>query len=411
MNRVVRAGVALGLAALALPALADDETRPYLYSGAQYTFRDDARNSSSGIGYTFGGGAALNQFWGFEIGGFSDQFDSAPGRPLEWTTYGIELGAQFFYTRDPAGMPFVELLAGGIRNDLEAPGIDRSIDPMAAAGIGFIKMFGIGTTSDLGLRADLRYRWTRASDIPGTDDFGEPQVRVGLVVALGPKPGAAAMVAGADADKDGVGDETDLCPGTPAGTAVNSRGCPIGGDSDGDGVADDVDRCPGTSAGATVDKSGCPTGVQPGGPAGDKPSSAKAGSKPVDTPAAGAEGESTANGRKFDDVHFEFDRSNVGAAGASLLDGAASTIGGLVRNNAKVKVELSGHTDWVGTEAYNQALSERRANAVKEYLVRKGIDARRIRTSAYGETRPIATNETPEGRAQNRRTEVRTTGE
>jgi OOP family OmpA-OmpF porin len=73
-------------------------------------------------------------------------------------------------------------------------------------------------------------------------------------------------------------------------------------------------------------------------------------------------------------------------------------------------VDVSGHTDWIGTDAYNQALSERRANTVKDYLVQKGVDASHIRTFAYGESQPVAPNTTPEGRALNRRAEIRTTG-
>jgi OOP family OmpA-OmpF porin len=86
-------------------------------------------------------------------------------------------------------------------------------------------------------------------------------------------------------------------------------------------------------------------------------------------------------------------------------------INGLTEKYPAIKVDISGHTDAVGSEGYNQGLSERRANVVKQYLLRKGVDAGRVSTYAYGESKPVATNDTDEGRAQNRRSELRTRGE
>jgi OmpA-OmpF porin, OOP family len=76
-----------------------------------------------------------------------------------------------------------------------------------------------------------------------------------------------------------------------------------------------------------------------------------------------------------------------------------------------IAVIAEGHTDAVGTDAYNQRLSERRAAAVKDYLVKGGISASRIETAGFGESRPVASNETAEGRAQNRRVELKIKGE
>ena len=115
--------------------------------------------------------------------------------------------------------------------------------------------------------------------------------------------------------------------------------------------------------------------------------------------------------RRFEDIHFAFDKYDLTEFAKASLDGDASTINDLSGKYPSLKVDVSGHTDWIGTDAYNQALSERRAGAVKDYLVRKGVDAGRIRTYAYGESQPVAPNTTPEGRALNRRAEIRTTGE
>src|SRR5450759_13395 len=99
---------------------------------------------------------------------------------------------------------------------------------------------------------------------------------------------------------------------------------------------------------------------------------------------------------------FDFDKSVVKPDGKKDLDQAAAKMSG-------VDVEMviaTGHTDSIGTEAYNQKLSERRANAVKAYLVSKGVPASKITTLGKGETQPVATNKTKEGRAKNRRVDV-----
>jgi len=96
---------------------------------------------------------------------------------------------------------------------------------------------------------------------------------------------------------------------------------------------------------------------------------------------------------------FEFDKSSLTAGAKDTLQRVVTTL----KNFPDAKIEIQGHTDWIGTETYNQALSERRANSVRDYLVSQGIAWSRITTIGYGETRPIATNDTAEGRAENRR--------
>ncbi|MFO7659360.1 MAG: OmpA family protein [Candidatus Cloacimonadaceae bacterium] len=100
-------------------------------------------------------------------------------------------------------------------------------------------------------------------------------------------------------------------------------------------------------------------------------------------------------------VNFEFDKYSLTTTARGILDENVVTL----KNYPNIRIELQGHTDYIGTEAYNQNLSQQRADAVKSYLVRGGIDAARINTSAWGESKPIADNETDEGRFQNRRVE------
>jgi OOP family OmpA-OmpF porin len=101
-------------------------------------------------------------------------------------------------------------------------------------------------------------------------------------------------------------------------------------------------------------------------------------------------------------VNFDFDKSNIRPDAAVILDEAVRILG----TGGGSAVSIEGHTDWIGTDAYNQGLSERRANAVMNYLVDHGVDASRLSTTGYGESRPIASNQTREGRALNRRVEL-----
>jgi len=105
----------------------------------------------------------------------------------------------------------------------------------------------------------------------------------------------------------------------------------------------------------------------------------------------------------LDDVLFDFDKSNVKPEAAAILDRLVA----FMNENKDKKASLSGHTDSIGTEAYNQALSERRVNSVKDYVVKKGVDSSRVSGQGFGESKPIADNKTKEGRAKNRRVEIK----
>ena len=101
-------------------------------------------------------------------------------------------------------------------------------------------------------------------------------------------------------------------------------------------------------------------------------------------------------------VHFDFDKSNIRPDAVPVLDEAVR----ILKEQGSVNVVVEGHTDGIGTEAYNLKLSRRRADAVRKYLVSHGIADRRIKTEGYGKSRPVASNDTEDGRAQNRRVEL-----
>jgi outer membrane protein OmpA-like peptidoglycan-associated protein len=100
--------------------------------------------------------------------------------------------------------------------------------------------------------------------------------------------------------------------------------------------------------------------------------------------------------------HFDFDRSALKPKGRMLLDEAIA----IMKENPGLRVMAEGHTDWMGTDGYNQKLGERRDGTVRDYLVAGGIDPNRIDVESFGESRPVATNETDAGRADNRRVEL-----
>jgi OOP family OmpA-OmpF porin len=108
-------------------------------------------------------------------------------------------------------------------------------------------------------------------------------------------------------------------------------------------------------------------------------------------------------------INFDFNKSNIKREFEPVLDEAAR----ILQENPAVRVSVEGHTDSIGSEAYNQRLSERRANAVKRYLVAHGVAADRLEAVGKGESQPVAPNRTPdgkdnpEGRAMNRRVELK----
>jgi len=180
-----------------------------------------------------------------------------------------------------------------------------------------------------------------------------------------------------DADGDGVADGIDACPDTPKGCPVDARGCPL--DSDGDGVIDCRDKCADTPRGTKVDADGCPEKVAP--------------------PPVFPEGKKEL---VLQGVFFDTDKWDINDASKAVLDQVAESL----KANPDTKVEVGGHTDSSGPDKHNMDLSEKRAHAVRDYLVSQGVAESQLTWKGYGETKPVADNKTKEGRAQNRRTEL-----
>ncbi|MBZ5637728.1 MAG: OmpA family protein [Acidobacteriia bacterium] len=184
-----------------------------------------------------------------------------------------------------------------------------------------------------------------------------------------------------DSDGDGVPDYLDKCPDTPRSVKVDRTGCPL--DSDGDGVPDNVDKCPDTPRGVQVDASGCPL-------------------PPPPTHTTQPIFEEGKRSLVLEGVNFEYNSAKLTAASEAVLDKVAASL----VDWKEVNVEVDGHTDGRGGDAYNLKLSQARAEAVRDFLVSKGVAASRLAAKGFGKTRPIADNKTDAGRAKNRRVEL-----
>jgi outer membrane protein OmpA-like peptidoglycan-associated protein len=237
-----------------------------------------------------------------------------------------------------------------------------------------------------------------------------------------------------DTDEDGVPDYLDKCPNTPAEAKelVNSDGCPI--DTDKDGVADFLDKCPNTPENIQVDSIGCPVDTDEDGVADylDKCPDTVKGAKgfvdsdgcPLDTDndvipdlvddCPTIPGVIENNGcpeikqtvkqtfeRALQGIQFETGKATIISSSYPLLNQIAD----IMIENKDYFLTISGHTDNVGNADANMKLSEDRANAVKDYLVKGGVQADRITAKGFGDTKPVASNNTAAGRAKNRRVE------
>ena len=203
-----------------------------------------------------------------------------------------------------------------------------------------------------------------------------------------------------DTDGDGVPDYMDQCPGTPQGVAVDERGCPF--DTDGDGVPDYLDQCPDTPQGVAVDGNGCPFDTDGDGIPDymDKcpniPGTVANNGCPELTEKDKAIFEKALYG-----IQFATGKATITKASYPILDAIVM----IMKENSTYFLTINGHTDNVGKPASNQTLSEKRAAAVKDYLVKKGIGADRMKTQGFGDTKPLVPNTNAANKAKNRRVE------
>lgn len=181
-----------------------------------------------------------------------------------------------------------------------------------------------------------------------------------------------------DSDSDGVPDGLDQCPDSPRGCSVDARGCPL--DQDRDGVCDALDRCPNTPSGAKVDSDGCSAGVL------------ESRSQLLET------GRLTTQSIRFETGSAEL--TNASRDSLRIIGGALSLM-------TDLRIEVGGHCDSRGEAGTNQALSEARARAVVAFLIEQfpALAGDRLVAKGFGQSKPVAANDTPANMARNRRVE------
>ncbi len=372
--------IALALVGGSAAASAQDFGNWYIAPRIGADIPDSSRTTDTSVWGGIGAGVWVNPHLAvdFEYTTNNASFKNSSFRSgHEWESVGLGVSARWFFGDEGSQWrPYIMAGVGALRHAaysgflLRANGYNENgWDPMATVGAGI----QYNMSDRLALRGEIAARYdhdnntenniaeTLGYNIRRQSGFTDGIVSVGLVYSFGHAAAEMAPAAAVtpppaadchtmDSDHDGVNDCDDKCPDTPAGTVVGPDGCPQK---------------------VVIDLRG---------------------------------------------VNFKFDRPKTGehnidptlqvptADSVAILDQAVDAL----KRYPDMKVELDGHTDSVGTDAYNQKLSERRAQIVADYLTSHGIDSSRITAvKGFGETQPIDTNATKEGRARNRRTELK----
>lgn len=410
---IKRAGIALIAFAFAVPAFAGDgEGQVYLTPSWILVDDDKDRNVEDSNGIEIAVGYAYTDRWNVEAFANSTNYSALGGANAQ---DHIELGLNGLavFNRDSLVSPY--LLAGfsNLNKEFAGGNDDNLLNGSIGAGL------FLSTNDRFAFRLQYRHR----AELGGTE-FSDNIYSIGLQFAFGdpkskiidtdgdgvadmadrcPNTPAGTMVDSTgceiDSDGDGVADSKDECPSTPRGDRVDSKGCSIVLDGDNDGVADGVDQCPRSPAGVTVDARGCEVDTD-GDSVVDSQDRCPNTTKGVRVDVRGCEIKGVIELRG---VNFESNSDVLLSTAAERLDRAAATL----RKNDDLVVEVAGHTDSDGAAAYNESLSERRARAVRNYLVNAGVNGANLSTKGYGEANPIADNGSAQGKADNRRVELR----
>ncbi|GGE61734.1 porin [Streptosporangium jomthongense] len=365
MRPIAMAAIASTLAA---PALAERKETVYINPFAAFQLFDDKRDlSETG---TFGVGLEYRFAPNWAVEALYSRAD-ADRKYVDGSSEFEELrldATYYFAPQDKAWNPYVSVGAGhadfGVGDTISYNTAGTGHDETRVnVGTGF----RYNVTDSLALRGDLR-------EFHGIDESTfDTQVSLGISFAFNRTVGTSAPAprSPVDTDGDGVPDARDACPDTPRGAEVDSRGCEL--DSDNDGVVDSQDLCPNTTAGAVVDETGC-EGV----------------TETIETFTI--------------EVQFPTNSSVI----SNAYDDEIRRVADFLSENPETIVEIAGHSDSTGDAGYNQSLSQRRAEAVADRLTGPlGVDPEKVSARGYGESQPVASNDTAAGRAQNRRVEAR----
>jgi len=335
----------------------------YVYFGGFYMRADKERipanQSNDSFGYQAGIGTRLTKNLWVEGQFFGDTVETGSGTQTDYYQTGLGVDLQYALGQRSEFTPYIAVGAGGVFNDI-AGGANDKISPYANVGLGFTKSI-LGLEA-LRLRGELRAVYDHYDN--GTNEgFIDYRAAVGLEMALGNKQ-PEVVVKEVPVEKVVVKEvpvERVVVKEVPA--------APVSLDDDGDGVINERDKCPNTPRGARVDGNGCV----------------------VEQPLV------------MRDITFEFNSARLTANAQRLMENVVA----FLRNDPTARIAISGHTDSIGSDSYNLKLSRERANEVRDYLVGYGISADRLQAAGYGESRPVASNDTDSGRELNRRVEFK----
>jgi len=349
MNWKIRTAAALVLGTAVTTAAAEQRVGDwYLVPQGGYTWLDNDRGAKDDTFLGLAIGKHLNEAWSMELGVTDGNFDLPGDAELDLTSYSLDVLRVF--ARNSRVSPYITGGVGALYSKTDGQG--SNTDFLAQAGLGLTIQLAQKQDGTLrfSLRPEVKARWALPRHNDPQDKFLDYSAGLGFQFAFGPAPAPAPVAEPAPAP----------APPPPPPPAPK--------DSDGDGVLDPQDRCPDTPRGVAVDEHGCPR-----------------------------RGSVTLHG-----VTFEFDSATLTADSRPALVAVAAD----VKRYPNLKLELQGHTDSVGNDAYNLRLSEQRAQSVREFLIGEGVSPQQLSARGYGETRPAADNTTEEGRAANRRVDM-----
>jgi OmpA-OmpF porin, OOP family len=351
----------------------NDAGMTYLAPMIQGLWLDDLHVADDDFGAQLAFGRVLSPRWNLELSLSQSEHDGVAGNDLTLQHAGLSVLRVF--SPESRASPFLIVGAGTLREDPDAG--ERENLFAVDYGLGFLADLTRGDTRKVQLRGELKGRRALSDRNDSGDETVEYIAGIGIQFMWGGQPAPvepapveepAEPPPPPDADGDGVNDDADKCPDTQAGAKVDASGCEVDEDADDDGVADPADRCAATPAGTRVDANGCPI------------------TKEI----------------RLERVFFDTGLATLRPESAETLDYAVRTLNA----NPGLDIEVGGHTDNRGPDALNLDLSERRAQAVLDYLRDRGVK-NQMSAKGYGESEPIADNATAEGRQENRRVVLR----
>lgn len=331
------------------------ESDGYIATSAYYLFADEDRNvGNTNLGIQLNPGMRLHENWWIEGHLFGANLDKGSQQPTDFYHYGLGGDIVYAFGNRDELTPYVLAGIGANYNDV-VPDADDGWDYFANIGVGIThKFFGMDM-----VRWRLEARALRDNFMDGMMDY---RLAAGLEFALGKSKIAQPQPEPRQLMQEKTREVIREVPVPVAAASMSDQ------DLDKDGVINSRDKCPYTPEGAKVDGDGCVL----------------------------------AQTLTMRDVTFETGSSRLTLNGQRIL----AQVVEFLKSEPNVNLSVEGHTDARGADAYNLTLSQSRASAVRKYLIEKGIDGKRLVAKGYGEARPVANNDSEEGREANRRVEM-----